>query len=74
VEAFVLPGSTTSECELHSQLRGCQVLVPGFGSSDCGCESRLAYFRKRPIIDLMTWKEFIGKKEDTLGQPLARLV
>jgi len=59
VEAFVLPGSTTSECELHSQLRGGQVLVPGFGSSDCGCESHLVYFRKWPAITLVSWGKFL---------------
>jgi len=53
VEAFVLPGSAVSECELHGQLQGCQVLVPGFGASDCDCESHLAYIRKRPGIGLM---------------------
>ena len=59
VEAFVLPGSDQSECELHRSLRGGTVPVPGFGSSDCGCRSHLAYFKHRPRIGLLPWEEFV---------------
>ncbi len=59
VEAFVLPGGPTSECELHGRLRGGRVIVPGFGSSDCDCASHLAHFRKRPRIGLLTYAVFL---------------
>ncbi|MDM8005416.1 MAG: GIY-YIG nuclease family protein [Phycisphaerae bacterium] len=59
VEAFVLPGGKPTECELHAGLEGGRVLIPGFGASDCHCESHLAWFRKRPEIRLMPWREFI---------------
>ena len=68
VEAFVLPGTTVSECELHAQLRGGQALVPGFGASDCDCASHLAYFRKRPRIGLLTYAVFLRG----VGRPLCR--
>ena len=58
VEAFVLPNTDLSECELHARMRG-RVLVPGFGSSDCGCESHLAYFARRPRIALIGWNHLV---------------
>ena len=61
VEAFVLPGSEQSECELHRSLWGGTVPVPGFGSSDCGCRSHLVYFKHRPRIGLLPWEEFVGR-------------
>ncbi|HDH99486.1 MAG TPA: GIY-YIG nuclease family protein [Firmicutes bacterium] len=39
------------ECELArkvAELPGAEELVPGFGSSDCGCRTHLFYFRKLP--------------------------
>lgn len=57
IEALILPGTEVTECELHARLRG-RVLVPGFGSSDCSCESHLAWFRRRPGTCLMAWEEF----------------
>ncbi|MBN1509896.1 MAG: DUF123 domain-containing protein [Sedimentisphaerales bacterium] len=59
VEAFVLPGEKLTECELHAQLRGGKVLIPGFGASDCRCEAHLAWFEKRPEIGLTPWRLFI---------------
>ena len=63
VEAFVLPGTDTSECKLHDRLTGGQVVSPGFGSSDCGCESHLAWFGKRPRMALTSWAEFRSQAE-----------
>jgi len=60
VEAFVLPGSTIFECELHGRLRGGLVLVRGFGSSDCCCKAHLAWFRRRPKVGLMGFGEFVA--------------
>ena len=59
VEAFVLPGETLTECELHARLRDGKALVSGFGASDCRCESHLAWFKKRPGIRLTPWQRFI---------------
>lgn len=59
VEAFVLPGEKLTECELHCQLQGGEVLIPGFGASDCRCEAHLAWFGKRPRIRLTPWRRFI---------------
>ncbi len=61
VEAFVLPGIAVTECELHAELAGGQVIVPGFGSSDCRCRSHLAWFRRRPEIRLMPWAQFVNQ-------------
>lgn len=58
VEAFVLPEAAVTECEQHAALTGGEVVVPGFGSSDCGCRSHLVWFRRRPGIGLMPWGEF----------------
>lgn len=43
--------STRRECEFSAampRMDGASVPVKGFGSSDCGCVSHLAYFEKRP--------------------------
>ena len=61
VEAFVLPGAAVTECELHGRLVGGEVIVPGFGSSDCWCRAHLAYFRRKPAIELRTWAESLGR-------------
>ncbi|MBP1909716.1 GIY-YIG nuclease family protein [Methanolobus bombayensis] len=38
------------ECELAGKLQsGLKNLIPGFGSSDCGCSSHLFYSRKHPL-------------------------
>jgi Uri superfamily endonuclease len=59
VEAFVLPGEKLTECELHTHLLGGQVIVPGFGASDCGCEAHLTSFKKKPGILLTSWHQFV---------------
>ncbi len=53
----VYPGETQPECLLNRQLaRHGQVVVPGFGSSDCACASHLLYYpgRRRPHWRLAT--------------------
>jgi sugar fermentation stimulation protein A len=59
VEAFVLLGEALTECELHAQLVEGQTILPRFGASDCRCESHLAWFKKRPRIQLTPWLQFI---------------
>jgi sugar fermentation stimulation protein A len=48
VSAFALSGTPKeSECELArhlAQKEGAKILVKGFGSSDCACDSHLIYF------------------------------
>jgi sugar fermentation stimulation protein A len=44
---------SNEECRSHRavmKLPGAQVIVPGFGSSDCRCPSHLAHFERRPKI------------------------
>jgi len=41
------------ECQFNRivmSLPGCQILVKGFGSSDCNCISHLAFFDKKPTL------------------------
>lgn len=43
------------ECSINNSCmeeNGGEVIVPGFGSSDCNCKSHLSYFKKRPCL----WK------------------
>ena len=42
---------------VKAELRG-KVLLPGFGSSDCGCRSHLACFNRIPRIKLLRWEVF----------------
>jgi len=48
VSAFALSGAPKEgECELArhlAQKEGAEILVKGFGSSDCACDSHLVYF------------------------------
>ncbi|NKE72810.1 DUF123 domain-containing protein [Candidatus Manganitrophus noduliformans] len=42
-----------TECQAHQTIMnapGAEVIVAGFGSSDCRCRSHLAYFKKRPPL------------------------
>ncbi len=48
-EYFTWPVGPESECELASYLQeelSGEVIVPGFGASDCDCESHLFYFQQ----------------------------
>ena len=50
-----LHNSDQSECELSRRvedLPGSKIIVPGFGSSDCGCPTHLFYFRRNPAQEL----------------------
>lgn len=42
------------ECELARKVRqlGGNIIIRGFGSSDCGCETHLFYFEKNPLYML----------------------
>ncbi len=45
-QVHLYPSSYRVECELNRQIlrqSGAQVVVPGFGSSDCRCPSHLVY-------------------------------
>jgi len=51
----VITHQTTERLECHFSHRilslpNCEIPVKGFGSSDCNCQSHLAYFRKKPYI------------------------
>ena len=46
-------GKTLTECGLNErifQIKGAELLILGFGASDCKCKSHLAYFRELPEI------------------------
>jgi Uri superfamily endonuclease len=48
-------GDALSECELSRMvegLRGSEIIVPGFGSSDCKCSTHLFHFRWNPAQEL----------------------
>lgn len=45
-----------TECGLNKkifEMRGAELSVPGFGSSDCKCKSHLAYFRELPEVETL---------------------
>lgn len=65
IQAYVLPGTDTSECDLHRRACGAGRAVPGFGASDCRCDSHLAYFKHKPKIPLLDWRVFV---QDTTGR------
>jgi len=46
--------NSKDECGLSRKIRsiGGKVILKGFGSSDCGCESHLYYFSKNPIKNI----------------------
>lgn len=48
-------GDNLSECRLNREverLPGSGIVVPRFGSSDCGCSTHLYHFRRNPIREL----------------------
>lgn len=49
-----------TECRRHRgimNLQGAEVIIRGFGSSDCRCRSHLAYFEKKPVVqDLLNFR------------------
>jgi len=45
--------TTLTECRLNEmifKIKDAELLIPGFGSSDCKCKSHLAYFREFPGV------------------------
>ena len=60
LETFVMPGTTVTECQLHGRLSDGEVVVPGFGSSDCRRRSHLARFRGKPRVGLTPWRLFLA--------------
>lgn len=70
VNAFVLPGRARSECRFHADLSGGEIIVPGFGSSDCHCRSHLAHFKRRPDIKLMPWTLFLREQRRWVSEYL----
>jgi sugar fermentation stimulation protein A len=47
IGAMIVPGPLERECELARELGGMYELVmPGFGASDCGCGGHLFYARE----------------------------
>jgi Uri superfamily endonuclease len=55
-EVFVLTNGKFDECALNLKLLekpGAKIIMPKFGSSDCGCPAHLVFFEKMPKnIDL----------------------
>ena len=51
LKTFTFPGRKQTECHLNRNLfenyHG-ECIVPGFGSSDCQCQTHLAYFSRKP--------------------------
>ena len=46
IGAMIVPGPRERECELATELGGMyELVIPGFGASDCGCEGHLFYAR-----------------------------
>ena len=46
-----IPTRERKECALNRKVAGladAQVVAPGFGASDCGCETHLFFFETRP--------------------------
>lgn len=44
------------ECHFNKKImsmKGCQMPIKGFGSSDCDCVSHLAYFEDLPVVKLI---------------------
>lgn len=53
VKIIVYPTKETLECEFNKKvltLPNCQILVRGFGSSDCDCPTHLTYFQSYPEL------------------------
>jgi Uri superfamily endonuclease len=69
VEVWAAPSTERLEClcaQTLLSMSGAEVLVPSFGSSDCGCETHLLYFAARPSIH-----DFRGRlRSSTPGVPL----
>lgn len=52
-DIWVYPWKKGRECSLNkkvSKSEDVQMMIPRFGSSDCGCVSHLVYFRKEPHL------------------------
>lgn len=51
---MVIKTDSKDECDLSRKIKslGGIVILKGFGSSDCKCETHLYYFPKKPIIRL----------------------
>ncbi|UCB51731.1 MAG: GIY-YIG nuclease family protein [Candidatus Zixiibacteriota bacterium] len=50
---FPLTNERKDECSLSSEtlaMPGAEVIVPGFGSSDCKCPSHLVFFRRQKDV------------------------
>ena len=48
-----------------ASLPGAQVLIPGFGSSDCRCGSHLIYFSSAPPFE--AWLKALARKDATFS-------
>jgi len=56
IEVLALPTQRRCECERNQRalsLPGAEIVVPGFGSSDCRCPAHLVYFRSRPDMSFL---------------------
>jgi len=55
IEVVTLASGVGSECTIATKLqaRGGEILVKGFGSSDCRCPSHLIYFSHKPSLSAL---------------------
>ncbi len=69
VEVWAAPSTERLEClcaQTLLSMPGAEVLVPKFGSSDCGCETHLLYFTAPPSVH-----DFRARvRSSTAGVPL----
>ena len=53
IEVLVIESLKKDECRLSNEiglLRDSQIVINGFGSSDCTCKTHLYFFRKQPTF------------------------
>jgi len=67
VEVWYAVGNESWEClwcEVARGMPNAQILIPGFGSSDCRCPSHLIYFSSPPSFEL--FQKCLGDKVQQL--------
>lgn len=54
VDVVLIPSDDKRECEIAKKVgRHGKVTAPGFGSSDCNCDTHLFHFDKSPMVEEM---------------------
>jgi Uri superfamily endonuclease len=63
VEVWSAASTHKMEClwaQAARELPGCEIPVPGFGSSDCRCPSHLMYLSRKPTCDELEIAQELG--------------